>query len=412
MIPGPTLYFKPGDLLNVNLVNLLNPEESEALKKFDSIQAKGALVDEVLADEPLRGEINIPHNLNNTNLHVHGLHVDPSKDDVTIVIVPDGVDTTGYDAPHTHAPSTEGLNEYSVSDQGVTPGDWDYQYRIPVIHLPGTHWFHPHKHGSTSAQVENGLAGTLVIQEADSNAIVPHPSKPNSILGGKSQSSYNLEEWLAVHDRVFAIQEVTNFGLQLGEGNKKGAAVNQAQSNPRLTVNGEDNLTINIRPNQLERWRLVNAGTNHRAFSHVWLGKKLEGIDPQNNDAPIYESVEMYLAAVDGITLPALDTVTAENPALLAPGNRSDFLVQLAEGEYLMFKNYNLPTTGLTIKDKQGKVIYRSNDKNTNFWPKVANSKNNPYLFKNTGTTNENYGGLTNLVQCHKKGHYFGNPNN
>ena len=60
---------------------------------------------------------------------------------------------------------------------------------------------------------------------------------------------------------------MTNFGLQLGEGNKKGGAVNQAQPNPRLTVNGEDNLTINIRPNQLERWRLVNAGTNHRAFS-------------------------------------------------------------------------------------------------------------------------------------------------
>ena len=88
------------------------------------------------------------------NLHVHGLHVDPSKDDVTIVIVPDGVDTTGYDAPHTHAPTTEGLNEYSVSELRGEAVDWDYQYRIPKIHLPGTHWFHPHKHGSTSVLVK------------------------------------------------------------------------------------------------------------------------------------------------------------------------------------------------------------------------------------------------------------------
>ena len=82
----------------------------------------------------------------------------------------------------------------------------------------------------------------------------------------------------------------------------------------------------------------------------------------------------MYLAAVDGITLPALDTVTAENPALLAP--RIDSPLVLAEGEYLMFKNYNLPTTGLTIKDKKGKVIYRSMTRIL-ISAVVVNSKNN-----------------------------------
>ena len=61
---------------------------------------------------------------------------------------------------------------------------------------------------------------------------------------------------------------------------------------------------------------MVNAGTNHRAFSHIWLGKKTDRLDSvpvMNNGSlsyvkvPIYKSVPIYLAAVDGITLPALD---------------------------------------------------------------------------------------------------------
>ena len=399
MIPGPTLYFKPGDLVSVDLVNLLNPENNEVLNKYDSINEANVNPDEVLANDSVRGEINIPHNLNNTNLHVHGLHVDPSKDDVTIVIVPQGVDTAGYDAPHTHKPvsTLDSLNEYSVADQGVKPGAWDYQYKIPKIHLPGTHWFHPHKHGSTSAQVENGLAGTIVIQEADSSAIVPFPNKANSVHGGGNQSAYDLESWQDEHDRVLAIQEITNFGAQFGDGNGKGGQVANPKNQIDITVNGKDSLVIGMQPNQLERWRLVNAGTNHRAFSHIWLGKDTGKKDDCNNNAPIFESVNMFLVAVDGITLPAKDTVSASNPALLAPGNRSDFLVQLPDaGNYVLFKNYQFQTAGaLSIQDGNGKIVYRSNDPNTTFAPAIANAKNNPYLFDNTGTTPDNYGGFT-----------------
>ena len=180
MIPGPTLYYKPGDLVSVKIKNLLNPKDNEVLAKYDTIASIVNNGDEILANDTLKGELNVPHNLNNTNLHVHGLHVDPSKDDVTIVIVPEGESTAEYDAPHTHAPVSQiaDLNEYSVADQSVKAGKWNYQYKIPPDHLPGTHWFHPHKHGATSAQVENGLAGTMVIQEDATNALVPYPKQP------------------------------------------------------------------------------------------------------------------------------------------------------------------------------------------------------------------------------------------
>ena len=157
----------------------------------------------------MRQEVNIPHNVNNTNLHVHGLHVDPEKGDVTIVIMPDSeADTVGeYDAPSQLPRTPEELvcniDEGSVADQPVKPGDWKYQYRLPADHLPGTHWFHPHKHGSTAAQLENGMAGSMVIREPKDQAIFPdHLHSP----------------WSQKYDRVMMIQQIANYGLQQGKG--------------------------------------------------------------------------------------------------------------------------------------------------------------------------------------------------
>ncbi|MEM9337286.1 MAG: multicopper oxidase domain-containing protein [Bacteroidota bacterium] len=376
MIPGPALYFNPGDLICINMVNRLNPDSSEFLSAFEKIQGDSLYVDEQLAPVAIHGEINIPHNFNNTNLHVHGLHVDPSKDDVTIVIVPEGASPDDYDAPHSNHPvsNLDSLNEYSVADQSVKPGIWQYQYKIPPSHLPGTHWFHPHKHGATSAQVENGLAGALIIQDSLENSLVPFSNEDEMIT------------WRDKNDLVFSIQEITNYA-QFGKGNKKGEAViADPKKQLDLTVNGINDYSFEIKRNQLQRWRLINAGTNHRSFSHVWLGRLIEG--------NTYQSTPIYLAAVDGITLSQLDTITAGKPALLAPGNRSDFLVQLdTAGTYRLFKNYNLQG-GLIIQDKNGNPIYNSVTGKPSFYPAQTNMKNNPYLFAQTGSETANYYGF------------------
>lgn len=327
MIPGPTLRFKPGDLVNVKIINELNPARYADLDVFESYQNQNVAKDEELATIPIHGELNIPHNLNNTNLHVHGLHVDPSKDDVTIVIVPEGADTTLYDAPHTHSPVTDtaDLNPWSIPDQGIKAGEWLYSYKIPKDHLPGTHWFHPHKHGATSAQVENGMAGTIVIQEPQDSSIIPYTAAQRT----------EFEAWSAEHDRVLAIQEISNYGLQQGDASSMGNSVESANS-VTLTVNGITNYEIDMLTGEIERWRIVNAGTNHRSFSHIWLGlQNISGSDTT------YTSVPIYMVAVDGITLPEMVEITQDKPALMAPGNRSDFLVKLTEpGTYTLFKKY------------------------------------------------------------------------
>ncbi|MDW3195519.1 MAG: multicopper oxidase domain-containing protein [Cytophagales bacterium] len=378
MISGPILRFSPGDLVEVGIINKLDKETSPVLQQFEKLHGDRLLEDEELAEAPLHGEINVPHNLDNTNLHVHGLHVDPSKDDVTIVIVPEG-DTTTYDAPDTDAPvtSAEDLNKYSVADQGIKRGKWNYQYKIPEDHLPGTHWFHPHKHGATAAQVENGMAGTIIIEENNTNSLVPYPENPADIPA--------YETWKLNHERVFSIQEISNYGFNLGEGNRKGDTTIVGKTTLDLTVNGESNPNISFEAGQLERWRLVNAGTNHRAFAHIWLGR----YDSLDNS---WISTPIHLVAVDGITLAEPIEITAEQPALLAPGNRSDFLVQLPKpGTYVLFKNYNIKN--LYIKDKHGIPIFNSETPDKpRFWPYIASNKHNPYLFApNTDTSTINY---------------------
>src|SRR5262249_914175 len=72
--------------------------------------------------------------LNDTNLHVHGLHVSPQapQDDVLLTVEPGC--------------------RYQVD---VT---------IPKDHPAGTGWYHPHQHGSTALQLASGMAGALIIE--------------------------------------------------------------------------------------------------------------------------------------------------------------------------------------------------------------------------------------------------------
>lgn len=342
MLPGPTLFYNPGDLLTVNLVNLL---DSESLKQFEQGQADNInkKSDETLDNvaDAVRQEVNIPHNLNNTNLHVHGLHVDPGKDDVTIVIVPESEAGTvaQYDAPH-DIPTTpeevlQNLNEGSVSDQAVKPGQWAYQYRIPDNHLPGTHWFHPHKHGSTAAQVENGMAGSMVIQEPEGLEIFP---------GSRGT------EWEERFDTVMMIQQIANYGLQQGSAGGKEASKNTTAG--VTVVNGELQPEIVLPAGQVVRWRFVNAGANHKTFNQMWLGRDTGQTDAKGQ--PIFVSEPIYAVAFDGITVSEKGEATAESPFLLAPGNRVDIVFKaptsMPDGTtYTLFKYY---PTDISIVDR------------------------------------------------------------
>lgn len=110
-VPGPVLRVKPGDVLNLRLENALGPN--------------------------LEGEWapNTFHNPNNTNVHFHGMHVDPT-----------GVED----------------NVFRV----LAPGDsMDTQLHIPKTHPRGVFHYHPHYHGSVFLQMGGGMVGAFVVED-------------------------------------------------------------------------------------------------------------------------------------------------------------------------------------------------------------------------------------------------------
>lgn len=72
--------------------------------------------------------MNSMHSPNSTNVHTHGLHIDPLVDTIFVTAAP---------------------GETLV-----------YAYEVPANHAPGTHWYHDHTHGGSAMRVMGGLHGT------------------------------------------------------------------------------------------------------------------------------------------------------------------------------------------------------------------------------------------------------------
>ncbi|TYZ67999.1 hypothetical protein PybrP1_008324 [[Pythium] brassicae (nom. inval.)] len=119
-VPGPTLRVKPGDTLTIELVNELGP------------------------NTPGNWAKNTLHSPNTTNLHVHGMHVDPTgvADNVARVVGPGARART--------------------------------QIHVPRDHPRGLFHYHPHFHGAVFAQMGGGMAGALVVDpDADEAHALP-----------------------------------------------------------------------------------------------------------------------------------------------------------------------------------------------------------------------------------------------
>ena len=243
---GPTLRVIPGDKLKVRLVNEL-PDEPTL---------------------PGHTSINVPHGLNTTNLHTHGLHVSPEDASDNVFLEVD---------PHSQQ---------------------DYRIQIDGTHPPGTHWYHPHKHGSVAIQVSSGMAGALIVE------------------GGLDE----VPEIKAARERIFVFQQIPYTDITLSDpvGLLEGQhfdsrIVGWSGLADRLTtINGLKQPVIEMFPGEVERWRFVHAG----------IAERLD-IAVQKADSKDYLS--LHEIAADGI---ALGTRVANDFIPLAPGYRSDVLVQ------------------------------------------------------------------------------------
>ena len=187
---------------------------------------------------------------NVTNLHVHGMHVSPI------------------------APSDDVLLR-------VDPGeDYQYTYDLPANSRAGLYWYHPHGHHYADMQVGEGQAGAIVVR------------------GGLD----DLPGIAGLRDRIMVVQNVTVHN---------GAVASSQYLTPEhrlITINGQVQPVIDIKPGETQRWRILNA--SYERFLKI---------------LPAANGLRMWKLAVDSDTLTAPERI---GKVFLAPGQRMEVLVQ------------------------------------------------------------------------------------
>ncbi|CAM9768463.1 unnamed protein product [Chrysoparadoxa australica] len=198
LFPGPTLRVLPGDRIELDLINELEDPESC-----------------------------FPENAfacpNITNLHVHGMHVDP---------------TGNADNIYRRAGPGESLH---------------YTYHVPSNHYEGLFYYHPHNAGSSTVQDLSGMSGAIVVEDP-----------PESPLA-------------SFRDIIMVLQEIDLTKL---ESNPYGSTLPLLQVDqvhdtgfPFMAVNGQFQPVLAVNPGERARLRLLHAGVS------AYLSLSLEGCE-------------------------------------------------------------------------------------------------------------------------------------
>ncbi|MBE9490725.1 MAG: multicopper oxidase domain-containing protein [Bacteroidetes bacterium] len=205
--------------------------------------------------------INVTNNLGEeTTIHWHGLHVSAENDG----------------GPHT------------IIDPGTT---WNPQFT--VLDRAATYWYHPHLLDVTDEHASKGIAGFIIVKDADEAAL-------------------DLPRTYGIDDIPLAIQTKdfdSNFQI-----------VNHANNDDSVMVNATINPETDL-PAQVVRLRLLN-GSSQRVFNFGFSG-----------------NMTFYQIATDG-------GLRSEPLALtrlpLAPGERSEILINLSgmSGQTLQLMSY------------------------------------------------------------------------
>jgi FtsP/CotA-like multicopper oxidase with cupredoxin domain len=296
---GVRLQLSPGDTLRIRLVNCLRA---------------------VARDRPFAGEFkhvgeagDTLLQLNPTNLHTHGLLVEPrcptASDDTygdwvfVLAIDPRNrppADLVGRHSCQSSEPAAGriGHGRHSIGLDVTPDGVVNYRYRIPRDHPAGLYWIHPHAHGLALNQVAAGLATPLTIGSADYLCGSPGcagrkgaPRIRHLVLkdaqvmpGGHLKLQ---EEW------VFCGKPGPGDAAPVGEGSCRGSGGPYQGGTWAFTVNGQLDPEIAVATASGEVWRILNASPNVT----YWLAVE---------DAASGVALPVQVLSVDGVSLEIL----------------------------------------------------------------------------------------------------------
>ncbi|MBV8901076.1 MAG: multicopper oxidase domain-containing protein [Verrucomicrobia bacterium] len=270
------------------------------------------------------GSANIPHCFNGTNLHTHGLWINPNGNGDNMLI-------------------------------SINPGvSFQYEYNIAPDHPAGTFWYHSHRHGSTALQVSSGMAGALIVRGtrapvASANGDLDTLLRPIQDQPFRERVMVFQQIQYACRDKNGNIERNPDQSYACGP-NESGGVEDYDQFGPgswpasgRFTsINGAVLGHLDsAAAGQVERWRMIHGGV--RDTIALQLRKRAPGakepagltaataqayVDANCTGAPI----PYHLVAADGLTMAA---AARTEVAVFQPGYRWDALVVFPEaGDY------------------------------------------------------------------------------
>jgi L-ascorbate oxidase len=302
---APTIRIQPGETINATLLNRLPADPSCTDKN---------------------AAVNKPHCFNGTNMHTHGLWINPAGNSDNVLI-------------------------------SINPGvDFQYEYNVPIDHPAGTFWYHPHRHGSTALQVASGMAGALIIEgkrqpTSAQNGDIDTLLKPGKLQpftervlvfqqiqyacytkDSKPQIKRNADKtYRCDPDDIGVVENYDDFGPGAWQASGRHTSIN-GQIQP---------LFDSAEAGQVERWRMIHAGVRdsiNLEFRKLKDGVQLPaGQRAAQNDAFIEQNctgapVPQHIIAADGLTTA---NIRQTNNIVFQPGYRWDTLMLFPEaGQY------------------------------------------------------------------------------
>jgi FtsP/CotA-like multicopper oxidase with cupredoxin domain len=200
--------------------------------------------------------------------------------------------TTTATAPDVHAAHTAGKGGAETQGSAWSPFLTEDPPRLPLQmgQAPGTHWYHAHKHGSTTINVSNGMTGAFIIEG-------PYDDYLND-----QYKAYG-PNWTRKQPVMVINQLGTSPNLMRGGGPDRGFD---------FSINGRINPVVTMAPGEVQMWRIVNSSSRAGVLF---------------NGPPA--GFHWRILARDGVQLKDVNyQKTTDQGFLLASGNRVDLLVK------------------------------------------------------------------------------------
>lgn len=302
-VPGPMLKARPGDTMNVEVINDLTPYDSSAWA----------------------GNHNVPHDLNSTNLHVHGLEVTPHL----------------FEPLGTSDPLAKMISLHPTERKS-------YSFVIPDDQPPGLFWYHPHKHGSTAVQAVSGMAGAILI-EGDIDEVPEIKAAKDHILVVQDIGLFPTDNPDVDGADTHTYEPRQNAIWQTFAGNVTIDGIEQPDLKSGFTT-GDYPLRYFLMNGKPFFKELHNpTDPSHPTGSQIDDGvpsfemaqgevARFRMLNANSDDVmPVYlQGHDLHLIGMDGVNLPKLRTLPAlptdapatDNQLILAPANRGEFLVK------------------------------------------------------------------------------------